>query len=205
MDQGTRSKILDMLKRDGPSDAARMAAELDISAMAVRQHLYGLSDEGLVDASAQPSGVGRPTKIWHLTPAADTFFPQGYAELTAGLMDAMREVFGEEGLSRIVAARTSEQIETYRKRLAPMRDTAERINALAAQRNEEGYMAEVRKQDGGYLLIENHCPICAAARSCTGLCASELELFQAALGDGVRVERIEHILAGARRCAYRIT
>jgi len=37
-----------------------------------------------------------------------------------------------------------------------------------------------------------------------GLCRSELALFRAVLGPGVEVERTEHILAGARRCAYRI-
>ena len=66
-------------------------------------------------------------------------------------------------------------------------------------------MAEVAPAPGGgYLLSENHCPICVAAKACQGLCRSELALFRAALGPGVEVERQEHILAGARRCAYRI-
>jgi predicted ArsR family transcriptional regulator len=30
-------------------------------------------------------------------------------------------------------------------------------------------------------------------------------VFRAVLGTGASVERIDHILAGARRCAYRIT
>jgi predicted ArsR family transcriptional regulator len=58
--------------------------------------------------------------------------------------------------------------------------------------------------DGSYLLSENHCPICAAARLCQGFCRSELAVFRSALGPSVTVERAEHILAGARRCAYRI-
>ena len=32
-----------------------------------------------------------------------------------------------------------------------------------------------------------------------------VQAFQAALGPDVAVERTDHILAGARRCAYRIT
>jgi predicted ArsR family transcriptional regulator len=52
------------------------------------------------------------------------------------------------------------------------------------------------------LLVENHCPICAAAKECQQFCRSELRVFQQALGDDVRVERVDHILAGARRCAY---
>ena len=65
-------------------------------------------------------------------------------------------------------------------------------------------MATVRKSGEEYLLIENHCPICAAARACQGFCRSELELFQNVLGEGIEVERVEHVLAGGRRCAYSV-
>ncbi len=65
-------------------------------------------------------------------------------------------------------------------------------------------MAEVREDEGGLLLLEHHCPICAAARLCTGLCREELALFAQVLGTGVAVERVSHILAGAGRCAYRV-
>ncbi len=42
------------------------------------------------------------------------------------------------------------------------------------------------------------------ATECTGLCGSELEVFQAVLGQRVEVSRTEHIIAGARRSAYRV-
>ena len=46
-------------------------------------------------------------------------------------------------------------------------------------------MAVVQRQaDGSFLLLENHCPICAAAVACTGLCSQELDVFQAVLATG---------------------
>eukprot|EP01034_Spumella_vulgaris_P034247 gene34247-42231_t len=73
----------------------------------------------------------------------------------------------------------------------------------AVLRDAEGYMAETEVQpDGSLLLIENHCPICAAATSCQGFCRSELQVFQRVLGEGCQVERAEHLLSGARRCVY---
>jgi hypothetical protein len=54
-------------------------------------------------------------------------------------------------------------------------------------------------------LVERHCPICVAATACTGLCRNELEVFQDVLGPEVRIERTEHIVAGASRCAYRVS
>jgi len=57
--------------------------------------------------------------------------------------------------------------------------------------------------DGSFLLIESHCPICAAAKVCPMLCDSELDVFRAVLGDVVVIERTEHMLAGAGRWVYR--
>jgi len=61
-----------------------------------------------------------------------------------------------------------------------------------------------REGEIGFLFIENHCPICAAASACRGFCATELDLFRAVLGPDVTVERAEHIVSGDRRCVYRI-
>ena len=81
-----------------------------------------------------------------------------------------------------------------------------RVARLAEIRTAEGYMADCTPDPGGgFLLLENHCPICAAAAACQGFCRAELMVFRAVLGPDVTIERTDHILAGARRCAYRIT
>ena len=67
-------------------------------------------------------------------------------------------------------------------------------------------MSEIKELgSGSWLLIENHCPICAAATACQGFCRSELEVFQQLLRGEATIERINHIIAGARRCAYRVS
>jgi predicted ArsR family transcriptional regulator len=201
----SRQAILHLLKTEAPLDAQALADRLEISPMAVRQHLYGLQDEGLVSHTLERRPVGRPAKAWRLTAQADAFFPDGHADLTLGLIGAMKETFGAEGLERLLAVRAAEQIEAYGARSGPGQPLERRLEALARVRSEEGYMATVETEaPGRYLLVENHCPICAAASACQGLCASELQVFRAVLGADVTVERIDHILAGARRCAYRV-
>src|SRR3546814_11046178 len=81
----SRRRLIDILKQDGPQDAAGLARRLGISAMAVRQHIYDLAGEGLVTHEAEARAVGRPAKLWRLTPAADRFFPDGHAEFPVGL------------------------------------------------------------------------------------------------------------------------
>ncbi|MEQ9608038.1 MAG: metalloregulator ArsR/SmtB family transcription factor [Kiloniellaceae bacterium] len=206
----SRRAIIDRLKQDGPQDAASLARRLGISAMAVRQHLYELEGEGLVthEAEARPPGnktVGRPAKLWALTPAADRFFPDGHAEFTVGLINSMKQAFGPDGLDKLLKLRAKDQVAGYRARLDKQPSLSKKLQVLAEIRTEEGYMAEVQKASGGYLLIENHCPVCSAAAACTNLCNLELEVFQKALGRAFDVKRIDHILAGARCCAYLVT
>jgi predicted ArsR family transcriptional regulator len=201
----TRRAIVHLLKQEGALDAQTLAARLHVSTMAVRQHLYALQDERLVTYHEVPRPVGRPAKLWQLTPAADRLFPEAYAELTLSLLTSVMETFGAAGLERLLDVRTRQQITAYSQQLTGQDTLQQRVEGLAAIRTDEGYMSEVQAQaDGSFLLIEKHCPICAAAVACTGLCGKELEVFQAVLGPHVVLERTEHMVVGARRCAYRV-
>jgi predicted ArsR family transcriptional regulator len=202
----TRRAIVKLLKADGPIESAQLAERLGLTAMAVRHHLYALQREGLVTHEERPVPVGRPAKFWQLTREADRLFPEAYAELSVALIDAMQDTFGAEGLNRVLVSRCARQQSDYAKRIRPADPLERKLRELARVRTEEGYMAEVRAERGGsYLLVENHCPICAAATACQGFCTTELELFRSVLGPGVGVERVEHIVSGDRRCAYRVT
>src|SRR5215813_1904468 len=201
----TRRALVHLLKQEGPLEAQELAARLHVSAMAVRQHLYALHAEQLVTYHETPRPRGRPAKRWQLTPVADRLFPEAYAELTLSLLTTITEAFGKAGLERLLALRSRQQVAAYGAQMRGHDALPQRLAALAAIRTDEGYMAEVQPQaDGSFVLLEKHCPICAAAVACTGLCGKELEVFRAVLGQDVVVERTEHIVVGARRCAYRV-
>lgn len=200
----TRRRIVKLLKTEGALDSASLAGHLDVTAMAVRQHLYALQQEKLVTAEERPVPLGRPAKFWRLTKEAERLFPDAYAELNAALITSVQDAFGPQGMTRLLDARMARQRADYRARIDGSAPLAKRVHQLAKIRADEGYMAEVKRDGTGFLFIENHCPICAAATACQGFCSSELELFRSALGPGVSVERAEHILSGDRRCVYRI-
>ncbi len=196
---------MDLLKREGAQSAQRLAAALDVSAMAVRQHLYALEGQKMATFTEVPRPRGRPEKQWQLTSGAASFFPDGHANLTVELIGAMGEAFGGSGLKQLLAVRARQQLEHYREHLSPYKSLRRRLDRLAEMRTQEGYMAEVLTEpDGSLLFVENHCPICTAAASCTGLCGAELDVFRGVLGDLADVDRCEHILDGDRRCAYRV-
>lgn len=199
-------RLLFHLKTRGPAETLALAGALNISRQAVLQHLERLFADGLVDHADQRRGVGRPRRIWALTAAAQTRFPDTHAQLTLEMLDAVRAEFGEAGVDRMIARREAATSRTYVEAMATAKDLQARVARLAELRTAEGYMADWSPDPGGgFLLVENHCPICAAAAACQGFCRAELQVFRDALGPGVTVERTDHILAGARRCAYRIT
>jgi predicted ArsR family transcriptional regulator len=164
-----------------------------------------LQQEKLVTAEERPVPLGRPAKYWRLTRDANRLFPDAYAELSVALITSVQDTFGPKGMTRLLDARLARQRDEYADRIESSAPLAKRLQQLARVRTEEGYMADVKPDGKAFLFVENHCPICAAATACQGFCATELDLFRAVLGHGVTVERAEHIIAGDRRCAYRIS
>ncbi|MCB9947079.1 MAG: transcriptional regulator [Rhodospirillaceae bacterium] len=200
-----QTRLLFALKSTGPQTAAALARKFAISAVAVRQQLDRLLDDGLVEYRDARLGVGRPKRIWALSPTGHDRFPDNHSGLMLQMLDSIGAVFGTDGLEKLIAHREGRAAADYAARLNGTDTPLDRLRRLAAARSEEGYMAEVTDVTAtSALMVENHCPICAAARACQGFCRSELAMFQSVLGPEVRVERVEHLLAGARRCAYRV-
>ncbi len=184
--------------------ASEAGQHLSVTGAAAQQHFAKLAEASLVEPDDVRHGRGRPRRFWRLTDKGHARFPDRHAELTLGMIDGVRAVFGDEGLDQLVQHRETKMRQIYAARTADRKTLAERVDALAQVRDEEGYMARVEADEGGFLLIEDHCPICAAAAICQGFCRSELTLFQETLGPDATVERVEYLLGGARRCAYRI-
>jgi predicted ArsR family transcriptional regulator len=197
--------ILFQLKTLGPSRADVLAARLGISAQAARQDLGRLLRRSLVQFEDEVAGRGRPRRIWRLAAKAAEHFPDTHGQLTVDLLRDVRAVFGTRGVERLLAERARTLTDAYRARLVRCTRPRQRLTRLADIRSEEGYMARVAAEpDGSFLFIEDHCPICAAATACQGLCAVELGVFREVLGRDWMIERVDHLLAGARRCAYRM-
>ncbi len=198
-------KILQIVKRDGSVTAKQLSSELSMTSMGARQHLQALQDDGLLSINDVKVKVGRPTRHWSLTQKGHEQFADQHGELTIQFIDVVEQVFGKEGLNKVVHEREKRTLHSYQQHLANCHTLADKLNTLVQLREQEGYMAELEQDSDGFILIENHCPICKAATRCPNLCQSELNVFQALLGSQTTIERTEHIIDGHRRCVYRIS
>ena len=106
-------RFLVLLKTRGPQTAAALGKATGVTGEAARQQLVRLAAEGLVVATAQPRGVGRPAQVWGLTEAGNARFPDAHAELTAQLIGAIRAQLGEAVLDRLIESRAAESKAAY--------------------------------------------------------------------------------------------
>lgn len=198
-------KALEILKQQGPQSISSIAGLMDVTIEGARFHLLKLEKDGFIKSTSKAEGRGRPKQIWSLTQKGHNRFPDAHAELTANLINMMRDTLGEDAVEQVIERHQNKVRSRYLNEIDLSDSLENRLEKLAKIRTREGYMAEYKKENDSFLFIENHCPICSAAKVCQGFCRAEKNIFQSVLGDDVKVERIEHIIKGARRCCYRIT
>lgn len=200
----TGDRILFFIKTRGPTSTTALAKALDMTPEAARQQVQKLVAAGMIEGHQEAvSGVGRPRQNWALTEAGNGRFPDTHAQLTVQLIGSIRQLFGEAGMERLISQREADARTAYLQTCTG-ETMPQRLAQLAQVRTAEGYMARIERDGEDWLLIEDHCPICAAARTCQGFCRAELRLFQEVLGAETAVTREEHLLANARRCVYRV-
>lgn len=211
-------KILQLLKTKGQQTSQQLADSLALTMMGARKHLLNLAEQGLVVAGTDhPEGAtgsarGRPQQYWRLTKAGHQYFPDRHADVSLQLIDGVRQLFGAAGLEQLIVQRQQQQQVHYLEKLSEFGDLAAKVQQLANIRQQEGYLAEAYAAahssatsslgHNSWLLVEHHCPICAAATLCQNFCRSELELFRACVAGVATVERTEHLLSDGSRCAY---
>lgn len=201
-----RRAVLYAVRRRGEATAEQVAAQLEMTVSGARQHLSALARDGYVDATELPTAEpkrGRRALVYTVTPAADAVFPKAYGELTNELLGYLSER-DPELLDELFDERRAHRIQAAQARLAPKRTLGAKVAELTRILDEDGYLASSeRVAPGVYRIVEHNCAIWAVAQRYGQACTSEIEFIRAVL-PGAQVERVQHMVAGARRCAYEI-
>jgi DeoR family suf operon transcriptional repressor len=198
----TRRAILLALKRNGSMRANELAGHLAITVAAVRQQLVRLSQDGLVTHQRDAEGRGRPAHSYQLTPAAEMLFPKRYGDLTTELLGYLGGPDSDE-VTALFEHRRRRRLVGAQARLAEM-TLEEQVGELTRILDEDGYLADVeRLEGGGWRITEHNCAILSVATGFRQACSSEIAFIRDAL-PGARVERVAHLMDGAHVCAYEV-
>jgi predicted ArsR family transcriptional regulator len=175
-----KKKLLYYLKVMQQAGLEELANVMKISRMAVHKHLAALQKRGLVEGIEIRGHVGRPRMIYKLTTQSKTVFPKSYSAIATYALDFIERNMGKEAVQKVLHERQNELFDQYYKRLKDL-DFDGRIKELAKIRDEEGYMAESKKESksgGKYVLLEYNCPIIHIAEKHWEACLTETELFE---------------------------
>ncbi len=198
---GSRGEVLVQLKRAQPLAAKQLAARMGLSLNAARHHLKELEAQGLVQYELEHHGVGAPAFAYRLTPAGEALFPRRYQETLTALLDSLVEQEGRETAIGLLESHLSGLARRLREDLKNA-TPAERLQAVAQVRSEQGYMAEAAGGESGGTLTEHNCAIQAVAERFPEICAAEARFLSEVLG--AEVDRREHILSGCSACEYHV-
>lgn len=198
----TQRTVLMTLKRLGEATADELAAKLDVSPSAVRQHLNALRAAELVTSRRQRGHPGRPADLYVATDQAERVFVDNDARLSIEILELVEEN-DPDLVARIFDRRSDRMVRSARERLAG-KPIDGRIDVVAQLLDEQGFMADFEKVDDQHYRINLHsCAIWAVASRYRQACHAELALIRDLLPDAV-IERVTHKTAGAHTCAYDI-
>jgi predicted ArsR family transcriptional regulator len=209
----TRDRVARAVLEGGPITAAEVGRDLGLTPAAVRRHLDGLLEAGLVRIreprpSAAPRGRGRPARTYLLTDAGHAELTTAYDDLAASAMAYLAERLGPQAVRGFAERRVAELEVRYAPAIrAAGDDLAARTEALADALTQDGYAASIRPVttphgDRSGQLCQGHCPVQQVAERFPQLCDAETEVFSRLLG--VHVQRLATLAGGAHVCTTHI-
>jgi predicted ArsR family transcriptional regulator len=172
--------------------------------MAVHKHLAILQKRGLVEGVEVRGNVGRPRMAYQLTSQSKSVFPKSYSAIATHALDFIERNMGKEGIEKVLHERQDELFDQYYKRLKNL-DFDKQVKELARIRDEEGYIAESKKESkngggGKYVILEYNCPIIHIAEQHWEACSTETELFEKLLG--ANIETTHRVAKGDSICKF---
>lgn len=197
----SRRRLLESLKRRGPSTIPELAAEANLNVETVRHHVQALKAEDLVERQGQRStGPGRPEVVYGLAAPAESLFPRREGEILRALVVHLQATGNEALLKEFFDAYIGERREAALARVAGLEGEA-RMREAARILSELGFMALAQSGADQAELRLCHCPMRDVVEVTRVPCRAELGFIRELLGE--RPTRLSYIPAGDASCTYR--
>jgi predicted ArsR family transcriptional regulator len=203
---GTRQAVARLLMEQGPVTAAAVAAELELSAVAVRRHLDALIADRQAEIAPprrhRPRGRGRPAREYRLTDCGRALFGHGYDDLAVAALRYLAEHGGAGAIDGFARDHVTALLAGHADRIAAAQTPGARVDVLAKALTARGYAAQTRAAGHGVQLCQHHCPVAHVAAEFPALCEAETQAFAELLG--THVQRLATIARGDAACTTHV-
>jgi predicted ArsR family transcriptional regulator len=196
-----KRQILYYLKVMQQAGLLDLSKAMKISRMAIHKHLSDLQNRGLVESIEVRMGVGRPKMLYSLTSTGKTVFPKTYGDIATIALNFIEQKMGKNAVELVLRERQRGLFDKYYSLLKQL-DFDNKVKELAKIRDEEGYIAESKKnkKNNSHTLLEYNCPIIMIAEKHWEACYVETELFEKVLD--AKIETTHRAAKGDSVCKF---
>jgi len=194
-------RVLKAIQMRGRASIKDVAADLGVTASAVRLHLRQLQASGAIRTDKVREGVGRPYYVYSLTPQANDLLYKESGDLARMLLEEVSETQGPDALQALLGRVGTRLANKYRDQV-PGRDLPERVQAWADMLERRGLTVEIEETSDGFLLREYGCPYHNLAVGNRAVCDMERQVVARLLGSEVKLT--DCMLDGHRGCEFTV-
>jgi len=184
--QTSRGRIAEILQR-GPATVEQLASALRLTPNAVRAQLIVLERDGLIRRAGMIPGTTRPSHTYELTAAFEQFLSSAYVPLlthlvrtfAAGLKrDRLHELMRQTGKS------LADEVGGGQRLAGEFHVRVKKANEFL--KIELGAVTHVSRQNGGFVIQGEGCPLAAITDKEPAVCVAVESLLQELIGAKVR-------------------
>lgn len=196
--------LLQLLECKNGLTIDELAARLDISRNAVKQHLSTLERTGQVVSTSSRKTGGRPSRIYVLTDTGVDLFPKKYSWFSRILLESLRSQIGAEAFADYMFELGVEMSAVAIPRLVG-KTRVERIAEIVKIMNENGFVAGTTSPEEGDSLPRIECKNCVyhdLSKEYTEVCRFDIGFLSGLMGG--EVEHQECMQRGGLACRFRL-
>ena len=198
--KSTRDRILKTLLTHPQSTINALAKSVDINAISVRHHLANLQADGLVIASEERHGVGRPRLVYSLTEKGVEKFPTRYLNFTNKLLDQLNKALPEEKMQEIFNGLASLTVEKHMEAVNSVSSMEEKLDLTMEILNQEGFSVHWEHDGDHFTIHSSTCPYYQISHEHPEICMIDKAIISQLLS--VPLVQINCIANGEKCCSY---
>lgn len=199
--KSTRERVLYTLLRQHRCTINDLAEAVDINPISVRHHIARLQADGYVSSEEERHGVGRPRRVYFLTPDGLEQFPTRYLRLTLRLLQQLKENVPASVVGQIFSQMAEDLVDEY-KQDAHLKGLSmeERLDMVKELLTDEGFDIEWEAKGDQYHIREVSCPYFQVGQNHPEVCFVDQTLISSMLN--LPAEKVKCVLDGDSHCTY---
>lgn len=197
----TGMRIMRLLIGKRPQSLADLMEAIGVTRTAVTEQLNLLMRAGYVTRTQERSGRGRPRHLYMATDEAQQLFPSNEELFVPAVLRALREIAGEETTQQVLA-RVSEQLAHHYQARVHGDTPQQRLEHLSQVLRRDGFLVEVSKESGHWVLRERSCPFWPMVDEARSACEVEQQMMSNILQAPVRLSQCR--LDGCADCVFEL-